>query len=586
MVLYPCTRIGLVGCRTGVPFHNCFSRGQIRRLSGFNSGSTKSNTGKFIGLVITSFGLGSGLTYLFLKDYKQKSNSALEIQSEKTKPSKSIKSTLSLDDLDPPQYGTVEDLYKALEEIKTIVNDSEMQISTDPTVCASHSDTFWNSLHPQLGKTHGAVVLPKSTAEVSAIVRICAKYRIPITPTSGLTSLEGHFLPTRAPISLVLDFTQMNKIIRVNDEDLDVVVQPGVSWEDLDDVLAPKGLMIGIDPAPGAMIGGCIANSCSGTKALKTGTMKENVVNLTVVLADGTIIKTKGRSSKSSAGYNLNGLFIGSEGTLGIVTEATLKLHVKSKIERVAVASFPNIINASRVCSEVVSHGLDLNAMEIVDDQMMACINASGETDRIWDELTTLFFKVGGDTEEMVQHKIHSLKQICEKNNIKTFQFATSEEEKEQLWNARKVALWSTMNYGQDNIDSSIQLWTTDVAVPISKLSTILSLSKQKIKDSGMYATLVGHAGDGNFHAFLLYKKEDLHKAKDLVDFMVKEALNLEGTCTGEHAIGYGKRDYLIEEKGTDVIDLMRNIKLSLDPQRILNPDKIFKIDPNDTFKE
>ncbi|ODV98520.1 hypothetical protein PACTADRAFT_74068 [Pachysolen tannophilus NRRL Y-2460] len=487
-------------------------------------------------------------------------------------------SITKLYDLSPPVYGGPTDLANAIKDLREFLKED--QISENQSELKDHADTYFNSHHAGPTQISKYIIYPKSTEEVSKIMKICHHYIIPVVPTSGLSSLEGHFIPTRGGICI--DCSHMDKIVSIHKDDLDVVVQPGIGWESLDEELAKYNLMIGVDPGPGAMIGGCIANSCSGTKALKYKTMKENVVNLTVVLADGTIIKTKKRSTKSSAGYNLNGLFIGSEGTLGIVTEATLKLHVKPKVEHVAVVSFPTIEDSAKVCAEVVAQGIDVNAMEMVDDKMMMYINRSGELSKKFDELTTLFFKIGGDSKDEIKHRSEKLRILCKQNNNSSFQFAESPEDKEELWSARKVALWSTINYGRANISSDIQIWTTDVAVPISNLPIILKEMKKEIEDSGLNATLVAHAGDGNFHSFLLFKPEQRATAQYLVDRMVKKALELEGTCTGEHAIGYGKREYLVEEMGEDVVALMRKLKMSLDPLRILNPDKIFKIDPSD----
>lgn len=489
-----------------------------------------------------------------------------------------LSSKSELKDMVPPHYGGALELLLVIQGCSTFLKPH--QISRDEKELILHADTYWNTHHAEPGQISKYVLYPESTEQVSEIMKLCHQNRIPVVPTSGMTSLEGHFIPVRGGVTI--DFSRMDKIIALHKDDLDVVVQPGVGWEDLDEYLADYGLIGGIDPGPGAQIGGCIANSCSGTKALKTGTMKENVKNLTVVLADGSIIKTKMRSSKSSAGYNLNGLFIGSEGTLGLVTEATLKLHVKPKVEQVAVVSFPTIETAANVCSEVVSRGIDVNAMEIVDDKMMHFINKSGQTERVWDELTTLFFKIGGESKDEVQMKVKRLVEICKLNKNLKFEFAQTAEEKEELWSARKVALWSTINYGRQNISPDIEIWTTDVAVPISQLRVILSNVKLETEASGLNATLVGHAGDGNFHSFLLYRPEEREIASKLVDRMVQQALALEGTCTGEHAIGYGKREYLVEELGEDTIDVMRKLKMALDPLRILNPDKIFKTDPHD----
>jgi D-lactate dehydrogenase (cytochrome) len=360
-----------------------------------------------------------------------------------------------------------------------------------------------------------------------------------------------------------------------------MVVQPGVSWEDLHDYLGPEGLLFGPDPGPGALIGGMVGTSCSGTNAARYGTMKENVAGLTVVLADGTVVKTKNRPRKSAAGYNLTGLIIGSEGTLGVVTEVTLKLHVKPKEETVAVVTFPTIADASNTVADIVQSGLQVNAVELLDDKMMQVVNASGETTRTWIEKPTLFFKLGANNKNILNEFVSEVQRLSEKHHSHSFEFAKSEEEITELWSARKMALWSTINQGR-LIHPDMQVWTTDVAVPISKLANVLSETKDDMAKSGLTATLVGHAGDGNFHAFLLYTPDQRSIAENLVENMVKRAIKAEGTCTGEHGVGYGKREYLLEELGEDPVNMMRRIKVALDPHRLLNPDKIFKIDPND----
>lgn len=325
-----------------------------------------------------------------------------------------------------------------------------------------------------------------------------------------------------------------------------------------------------------------VGTSCSGTNAARYGTMKENVISLTVVLADGTVVKTKRRPRKSAAGYNLNGIFIGSEGTLGVVTEATLKLNVKPKYQDVAVVSFPSITNAADAVADFVSGGLQLDAMELLDDRMMHFVNDSGETSMTYDEAPTLMLKIGGNSKAGLKSSVATVKDICAKHADKTFKFAESEEEKYELWNARKVALWSTISYGQNHIDKNIHLWTTDVAVPMSNLSKCLDETKKDVEATGLETSIVGHVGDGNYHCFLLFKDEEHDKAAAAVERMVTRALKMEGTVTGEHGVGYGKKGYLRQEVNPETIDTMRKIKMALDPYRILNPDKIFDIDPTD----
>lgn len=489
-------------------------------------------------------------------------------------------STTKLSDLAPPKYASIEEFKLAKEQITKIVGEDN--IATSRSEIDQHSDTYFNSHHPKDDQKPFLIVFPSSTEQVSEILKITYKYKIPIIPYSGGTSLEGHYIATTGTPSITLDFSKnMTNILELHKDDLDVVVQPGVGWEDLHDYLGEKGLLFGPDPGPGALIGGMISTSCSGTNAARYGTMKENVAGLTVVLADGTIIKTKNRPRKSAAGYNLTGLIIGNEGTLGIVTEATLKLHVKPKQETVAVVSFDTISDASKTVADIVQNGIQVNALELLDDKMMEVVNKSGETTRTWIEKPTLFFKIGANNKTVLHELIHEVKSISKTHHSHSFEFAKNEEEITELWSARKMALWSTINQGKQ-IDPDMQIWTTDVAVPISQLASVLTETKEDMEKSGLLATLVGHAGDGNFHAFLLYTPQQRSIAEGLVENMVKRAIKAEGTCTGEHGVGYGKREYLLEELGEDPINMMRRIKMALDPHRLLNPDKVFKIDPND----
>lgn len=341
------------------------------------------------------------------------------------------------------------------------------------------------------------VVYPSSTEQVSEIMKICHRRRIPVTAYSGGTSLEGHFAPTRGGICI--DFARMDKVLALHKDDLDVVVQPAVGWEALNDQLADDGLFFPPDPGPGAMIGGMIGTGCSGTNAYRYGTMREWVLSLTVVLADGTVIKTRQRPRKSSAGYDLTKVFIGSEGTLGLVTEATLKLTVKPAVTSVAVCSFRSIRQAADCVGHVVGSGVPVAAVEILDDEMMRCINKAGSTSRTWQEAPTLFFKFAG-TDKGVREQIDLVKGMAKKAGSTGFDFARNDAEKVELWSARKEALWSTMAVKREGD----RVWTGDVAVPISRLPDIIEETKKDVRDSGLYGTIVGHVGDGNFHSQFL----------------------------------------------------------------------------------
>lgn len=294
-----------------------------------------------------------------------------------------------------------------------------------------------------------------------------------------------------------MDFGRMNKILKLHKEDMDVVVQPALGWEDLNEELAEDNLFFPPDPGPGAMIGGMVGTGCSGTNAYRYGTMREWVLSLTVVLADGTIIKTRQRPRKSSAGYDLTKMFIGSEGTLGLVTEATLRVTTKPNSTSVAVSTFGSVRQAADCVAKVVSEGIPIAAIEILDDVQMKCINASGSTDRSWTEAPTLFFKFAG-TPNGVKEQVSIVQKLAKSSGSKTFEFARNADEQISLWSARKEALWSVMAMKQSDKD---HVWTGDVAVPISRLPDIIEQTKADLSESGLFAAIVGHAGDGNFHS-------------------------------------------------------------------------------------
>lgn len=486
-------------------------------------------------------------------------------------------SSRKLEDLTPIKYGSMQDLDNAVKEITELLGSEHVTFSE--AEIAHHSDSFYQTHHPLPGQAPKLIVYPASTEEISAVMKIAHRYRIPIVPFTGGTSLEGQFFATRAGITI--DLNRLDKIISFNEKDLDITVQPAVGWQDLNEYLSPFGLMFGPDPGPGACIGGMIGTSCSGTNAARYGTMKENVLGLTVVLADGTIVKTKKRPRKSSAGYNLTGLFVGSEGTLGIVTEATLKLHVSPQEETVAVVNFPDIQNATNSVSDLVSKGVQVNAVEFLDTNMMKCVNFTGSTSKTWVEKPTLLIKVGG-SKAIIKEYVNTIRDVTKKNGSIDFQFAKTEDEKTELWSARRLALWSTIDWGKKTIDEDVKVYITDVAVPISRLSKVITETQHDLDKNGFRYTLLGHVGDGNFHALILYKDEQATETKQLVERMVERALENDGTCTGEHGVGVGKREYLLQEVGEEGVNTMRQIKLALDPLRLLNADKIFKIDPTD----
>ncbi|KAI9785950.1 MAG: D-lactate ferricytochrome c oxidoreductase [Geoglossum umbratile] len=484
----------------------------------------------------------------------------------------STASTSPIASSQPPQHNTAPaNLQAAWADFVAILGPEN--VSTEKGDLEYHSGSEWSSHTPSSGKLPFLIVYPGTTGDVSKVMKICHQRKIPVTAFSGGTSIEGNFFPTRGGISI--DFRRMSRILALHKDDLDIVVQPALGWEDLNEELIKDDLFFPPDPGPGAMIGGMVGTGCSGTNAYRYGTMKDWVISLTVVLADGTIIKTRQRPRKSSAGYDLTRLFIGSEGTLGLVTEAVLRVTVKPKSESVAVASFPTIRDAAECVSKVVREGIPIAAVEILDDVQMKCINASGMTSRTWKEEPTLFFKFAG-TASGVREQIGLVQKISKSNSGKSFEFARSEMEMRELWSARKEALWSVMAMRRDEGD---HVWTTDVAVPISRLPDIVEETKSDISRSGLIGAIVGHVGDGNFHSILLFNEKERKAAEEVVHRMVKRAIEMEGTVTGEHGVGLIKRDYLQQELGESTVDAMRKIKQAYDPLCLLNCDKIVRVE-------
>ena len=402
-------------------------------------------------------------------------------------------STTPLSSAEPPKHDIAPvNLEAAWADFVSIVGKEN--VSTDKANLQDHSGSDWSSYITKPDEHPFLVVCPSTTEEVSRIVKICHDRKIPVTAYCGGTSLEGHYSATRGGICI--DFARMDKILKLHKDDLDVVVQPAVGWEDLNEELAGDGLFFPPDPGPGAKIGGMVGTGCSGTNAYRYGTMRDWVASLTVVLADGTVIKTRQRPRKSSAGYDLTRMFIGSEGTLGLVTEATLKVTVKPKSQSVAVSSFATVRDAAECVARVVGEGIPIAAIEILDDVQMRCINESGSTSRTWKEAPTLFFKFAG-TPSGVQEQINIVQKLAKSKGSKSFEFAKDADEAAELWSARKEALWSVMAKRRDESD---HVWTTDVAVPISRLPDIIEETKEDMRSSGLLGTIVGHVGDGNFH--------------------------------------------------------------------------------------
>ncbi|SMQ53787.1 unnamed protein product [Zymoseptoria tritici ST99CH_3D7] len=446
----------------------------------------------------------------------------------------------------------------------------EDRVSTDEEELRRHGFSEWSSIN--IDTLPVAIAYPRTTEEVSVIAQACTRYKIPIVPYSGGSSVEGNF---SAPYGgICIDFAFMDQVLAVHEDDLDVVVQPGIGWMDLNAQIQKSGLFFPVDPGPSAMIGGMVGTSCSGTNAVRYGTMKENVVNLTVVLADGTIIKTRHRPRKSAAGYNLTGLLVGSEGTLGIVTEITLKLQPIPATTSVGLIPFVSVRDAASAASEIIKTGIQVGALEIMDDVSMDVVNRAGFTDRKWDVVPTMFIKFAGSNES-TSEAIKLVQSITTRHRGGNVEFATTPEEQHELWSARKQALWSMLALRKGDEE----VWSTDVAVPLSRLPDIIEVSKKEMDELGLFAAVLGHIGDGNFHESIMFDgsdPEERRKVEGCVKRMVTRAIEMEGTCTGEHAIGIGKKGHLVEELGFDTILVMQKLKASLDPLWIMNPGKIF----------
>ncbi|KAH7310825.1 hypothetical protein B0I35DRAFT_412269 [Stachybotrys elegans] len=463
------------------------------------------------------------------------------------------------------KYATRAEMERAVEMIRHTIGEDTVSIEDE--IIRAHGYSEWSTIN--IDRLPVAVVFPSSTEQVSQIAKICHEYRVPMIPYSGASSVEGHFSAPFGGVSV--DFCNMNKVLEVYAEDMNIVVQPSVSWMDLNDQIKHTNLFFPIDPGPSAQIGGMIGTNCSGTNAVRYGTMKDWVVNLTVVLSDGTVLKTRRRPRKSSAGYNLNALFVDSEGTLGLVTEATLKLATIPEENGVAVVTFPTIKKAASMATDVIRKSVTVGAVEILDDVLMSVINKMGATSRKWAGVPTLFFKFSG-TKASVADSIQQVKQIAERHGADDFQYESDPIKQKALWSARKEALWSMLALRE----SDGHVWSTDVAVPLSRVAELIDQSKEDLQGLGLFVSVLGHIGDGNFHETIIFEDMDRQKVEDCVHKMVHRALDMNGTCTGEHGIGIGKKDYLLKEVGSVPIEVMRAIKGSLDPKWLMNPGKIF----------
>lgn len=454
-----------------------------------------------------------------------------------------------------------------LDELRALLGD---RLSTGLAVREHHGRD--ESSHP--AALPDAVVWPETTEEVSTIARLCHAFRVPMIPFGVGSSLEGHVIPLHGGVSI--DLSHMNRILALHVEDLDATVQAGVTRKQLNAWLHDSGLFFPIDPGADATLGGMTATRASGTNAVRYGSMREAVLALTVVLADGRVIHTGTRARKSAAGYDLTRLFVGSEGTLGIVTEITVRLHPHLEAISAAVCGFPDVAAAARTVIQTIQTGVPVARAELLDALSMRAINAWSKTS--WPEVPTLFFEFHG-TEAGVAEQAETVQALAHEHGGTDFRWATRQEERTQLWSARHDAYFACLQ-----LRPGSRSLTTDVCVPISRLAECIEATAADVAGMPMPVPLLGHVGDGNFHLLVLTDPDsaaEREAAHALSHRLVLRALAMGGTCTGEHGVGFGKMGYLAEEHG-EALDVMRAIKHALDPYGLMNPGKIVETDPQD----
>ncbi len=454
-------------------------------------------------------------------------------------------------------------LNRLLESLETVVDRDRISVSRGDLDEHDH-DQSSNAPHKP-----DAVVWPESTDEVSRILSLANEARLPVTPWGAGTSLEGNPIPVFG--GLVMDFAKMNAVVDVHATDMQVTVQPGVHYKDLNETLAREGLFFAPDPGANATIGGMIANNAAGLRTVKYGATKDNVLRLEAVLASGEIVRTGSRSVKQSSGYDLTHLFIGSEGTLGVITEATLKLAPLPEHVCAVIAAFPDVEKAAQAVFEVMAYGLDPSALELLDTTGIRLLNTDEHLDL--DESPHLFMEFTGPTRASLDERLKLAENICRDNACTHHHSAVDRAERDRLWEARhRFFEILVRNYpGHNHI-------IADVGVPISNLPELVHRSQALLEELDIPGQIMGHAGDGNLHVTLFYPPDD-DAARELAMQMnarlVKEALALGGTSTGEHGVGLGKQKHMLSEHGETTLNLMRQLKTLLDPNNILNPGKV-----------
>ena len=449
-------------------------------------------------------------------------------------------------------------------DLRALVGD---RCTTNPTQLEHHS-------HGESWHEHAApdvVVFPTSTDDVSAIVKVAARHGAPVVPFGIGSSLEGHVNAFSGGVSI--DFSKMTRVLAVNADDLDATVEAGVTHRQLNKALNNTGLAFWVDPGADATMGGMAATRASGTTSVRYGTMREAVLGLTVVLADGRIIHTGGRARKSSTGYDLTRLFVGSEGTLGVITEITVRLFGLPEAISAAVCPFDSMEGAVRTVITTIQLGIPVARIELLDEPGLDAVNRYSKLNCALKP--TIFFEFHGASEQSVAEAASAVQEIAAENSGSDFQWATTTEDRAKLWTARHNAFYAALA-----LRPGFKPWTTDVCVPISRLAECILETRADVKASGLLAPLAGHVGDGNFHLIFLMDPNDpteLPKAKAINARLVERALAMGGTCSGEHGVGVGKMDYLPAEHG-ESLEVMKAIKRALDPENRMNPGKMISI--------
>ncbi len=439
------------------------------------------------------------------------------------------------------------------------------RFSTADAIRVAHGkDASWHPPHPP-----DAVCFTESTQEVVRIVEICARHRLPVVPFGAGTSLEGQVHALHGGISL--DLSRMERILAIRADDLDATVEAGVTRQQLNRRAEDHGLFFPVDPGAEATLGGMAATRASGTNAVRYGTMSENVLALTVVLGDGRVVKTSQRARKSAAGYDLTHLFVGSEGTLGVITELTVRLYGIPEALSSAVVSFPDLEAAVRTAIETIQTGIPVARIELLDALMMDAVNRYASLD--YAPRPTLMLEFHGSAAG-VEEQARDVEEIAGENGGSDFRWATEAAQRERLWEARHHVYFAALA-----LRPGCEGWSTDVCVPISRLADCILETQQDVAGTDLVAPLVGHVGDGNFHLLMIVDPEDeadVAEAERIHTRLVERALGMDGTSTGEHGVGIGKSVFMEAEHGRNAIDVMRSLKAAIDPENLMNPGKIF----------